>query len=1097
MTKSRLLLRNLVYFRAANLAVIAGMAVATAVLTGALMVGDSVRGSLRQMVQDRLGAIEFLVSSQQLFPAELSGRLMEDPSLAGHVKHAWPAMLLKGAASAEGSGAGTAGVQIVAVGEGSPYYVPAGQCVINGTLADVLGISEPGGSLLLSLPTADQTPRDAILARRGRNEVLTGLRVKIGRIERDPGVLSMFNLAGSQRPTFNVWVNLRDVQQSMDQPGMANLILLAGADRISDPRPAMAALQDALRLKAKLEDYALRLVRSVDGTEVALVSRSTYIVPAVDRAAQRIGIPQRRVLVYLANRVEKAGSPATVMHYSIVAGIDELAGLKLGDDEIALNQWAAEQLKARVGDTIRLRYYQRQSNGDLAEVECPLAFRIARILPMDGLGADKTLTPEYKGFTDADSIADWEPPAGVKIDKRLVTRDDEDYWEKHKAAPKFFVSLASARRLWGNTWGDLTSIRIPADQAVAFAAQLLKELDPSAMGLIAQPIKARQLAAAAGTTDFAGLFVGFSFFLIVAAAMLVAMLLRLSIEQRARQFGLLSALGFAPKTLQRIALGEGMLLAAIGGVIGVLAAAAYTALMIHGLRTWWVGAIGTSYLQLFIEPVTLVIGLVASLIIASLAITFAVWRVSRTHASTLLAGGWGYAVKPAAIARPMLYLAILGLLAGMASLLAGIIRPQLTQAAFATGGFLLLASTLILAIVRTGVFSRRVSTSIEGLGIRNASRHRARSALTVSLIAFASFILVTVASMRQPPPADTHDRKSGTGGFQLILQADVPLTGDLNTPAGRDLLGIRETESPLWRRARFIGMRMWAGQDASCLNITRPDSPTILAVPREMVDRNPFRADVENPWSLLDRPMTSSDQIPVIADHETAMWILKLNVGDSMTIADQLGRMRNLTLVATLKGSIFQGELLMSEANFLRLFPTQSGYGVVLAEAPAEDVSGLKKLLATELADYSTIVESTADRLARYQQVANTYLSTFQTLGALGLMLGTIGLAVVLLRGLVEQRPELALLSAIGFRPLARLRLVLAENAFLLVLGLLVGTFCALVGVLPTILSTSRVVNLSELAWTLTAVLALGLSVLTAAVWIGSRRIAPADLRAE
>jgi hypothetical protein len=112
-------------------------------------------------------------------------------------------------------------------------------------------------------------------------------------------------------------------------------------------------------------------------------------------------------------------------------------------------------------------------------------------------------------------------------------------------------------------------------------------------------------------------------------------------------------------------------------------------------------------------------------------------------------------------------------------------------------------------------------------------------------------------------------------------------------------------------------------------------------------------------------------------------------------------------------------------------------------------------------------------------------------------MLGAIGLAVVLLRGLVERRAELALLTAIGFAPVSRVKLVLAENAFLLILGLIMGAGCALIGILPTLLSAGRTINLPGLGGTLAGVLVVGLIGLSVAVWIGQRRITAADLRAE
>ena len=59
--------RSLIYFWRIQLAVLLGAAVATAVLTGALLVGDSVRGSLRDLTLDRLGRIDYALASERFF----------------------------------------------------------------------------------------------------------------------------------------------------------------------------------------------------------------------------------------------------------------------------------------------------------------------------------------------------------------------------------------------------------------------------------------------------------------------------------------------------------------------------------------------------------------------------------------------------------------------------------------------------------------------------------------------------------------------------------------------------------------------------------------------------------------------------------------------------------------------------------------------------------------------------------------------------------------------------------------------------------------------------------------------------------------------
>jgi len=1121
MTRLRLILRNLGYFRAANLAVIAGMGVATAVLTGALMVGDSVRGSLRALAVERLGPIEHVLYSSQFFPQGLAERISSLPEFREQYRSCVAGVLVRGGVTNASGTLRAAGVQIAGV-EGTDWLrVPGGEAIINTELAGLV-LSPVSSTIVVNVATAEDVPRDATFARRSRADLMVerpSLRVK--EVAGSPGVLSHFSLAASQRTPRNAWMNLGDLQEAVGQPGRVNMLLVEGKG-FEGASGGVGALNEMVRRVAGLGDYGLGMSGSRDGREAVLSSRSTYLSPAVAEAvaaaAKAIDVPIRRVSVYLANKVVKfeggasgeAARPSSVLHYCIIAGIDSVDGQALGADEMAINEWTAEHLGAKRGDMIRFDYYHRESNGELKDVGAPVAFRVGRILPMTGLGADPTLTPVYKGFTDADTIGGWKAPQGVEINKKLVTAADEEYWEKHKASPKLFVNLETARGLWGNAFGDVTSVRVPAGSAGRFAEELLRRLDPGAAGLYFQPIKAEQLAAAGGGTDFAGLFVGFSFFLIGAAALLAAMLFRLAIEGRARQLGLLGAVGFSGSSLQRLAFVEGGILAVVGAVVGGPVGVGYTWVMVYGLRTWWVGAVGTTALHLHVEAGTLIAGLVASFITAMVAVYWAVRRISRSAPSALLSGAWSSQEMPIATGGGAggvfrVFSAVHGsvgaVLAAVVLVVVGTTRPTAAEAAFPGAGALLLVAALLFTSSRLRAVGQRTSESavrsVAILGFRNASRHGARSVLTMALIAFATFTLVVVASMRQSPLADTRDRQSGTGGYQLMLGADVALPGDLNTRKGRDLLALRDPDSPLLSRATFTSFRSWAGQDVSCLNLTRPTSPTILAAPRALIERRGFTfagtiSKSDNPWELLDSS-SSGDVIPVVADNETATYILKLNLGETLPIRDELGRPRKLRLVATLAGSIFQSQLLMGERDFVRLFLTQSGFGTVLVECPNEDIGDLQRLLSTELDDFAVTVESTSARLARYQEVANTYLSTFEVLGSLGLMLGTIGLAVVLLRNLIERRAELALLSALGFRPAARLGLVLSENILLLVLGLLMGTGAALGAVLPS----GRPLNYGQLWLTLSITLALGMLVLTIATVLAGRRIGPGDLRVE
>jgi ABC-type antimicrobial peptide transport system permease subunit len=214
-------------------------------------------------------------------------------------------------------------------------------------------------------------------------------------------------------------------------------------------------------------------------------------------------------------------------------------------------------------------------------------------------------------------------------------------------------------------------------------------------------------------------------------------------------------------------------------------------------------------------------------------------------------------------------------------------------------------------------------------------------------------------------------------------------------------------------------------------------------------------------------------------------------------VLDASSAPRQLELVATLPHIVLQSQLLMSEDNFREMFPSQSGFGILLVRVRPEDQDQVRRMLSDELNEYAASVRTTASVLAGYLEVQNTYLSTFELLGALGLALGTIGLAVVLVRTVIERRSELALLAALGFRNRARVWLVLSENAFLLVMGLLLGTVCALIGILPALRDSARGVNISSVVLTLAAVLLVGLGASGIAVLLSSRSLTPADLRKE
>ena len=217
--------------------------------------------------------------------------------------------------------------------------------------------------------------------------------------------------------------------------------------------------------------------------------------------------------------------------------------------------------------------------------------------------------------------------------------------------------------------------------------------------------------------------------------------------------------------------------------------------------------------------------------------------------------------------------------------------------------------------------------------------------------------------------------------------------------------------------------RLLPGDDASCLNLYEPQNPRILAPRDSFIAAGRFAfqdssatnpEDAANPWRLLYR-MEPDGAIPVIADANSMTYVLHRRLGETLVMT-RGGRPITLRFVAALSDSIFQRELLMSQANFLRLFPDEEGFPFLLVDTDKAPVATVRSKIEDGLRDFGAVATSTADRLASFHRVENTYLSTFQTLGGLGLLLGTVGMATVLMRNMLERRRELALLGAVGYR---------------------------------------------------------------------------------
>jgi len=1136
MSTLRLILAGLTHHRRIHAAVALGVAAATAVLVGALVVGDSVRQSLRDITLDRLGQIDEVLVTERFFRAELAAQIAASDGFGEHYDDAVPAVLLRGTLEKhdEEDFENVARANQVTVigsdarfwklGEGGPDAPPGeDQIVLNRPLADELG-AKVGDEVTLRIPQLSDIPADSPMGRKGN--LSRGLsQLKVTAIVPAEG-LGRFGMHPSQQLRLNAFVATKTLQAALDQDGKVNAIFVAGKHRDrAAPEEASKRLQESLR--PSLGDYGMTIeivdrrgaARPVSADKAgekpagfdedlyySLASDSMLLPEALVQAVadNLTGDHPQPMYTYLANTI--AGGSGREIPYSTITAIDSNKSLGplldkqgepivLADDQIVLNDWTAKQMGVAVGDEVRVTFFEPESTHGEAK-EQTVAFTLAHIVPIrpvtdphQVLANDRYLTPRLPGVTDQRDIGDWDAPFPFKQSR--VKDADEQYWDDYRTTPKAFISLAAGRQLWGGRFGDTTSIRVAAGDEVS-VDRLRKQLnlDAESLGFQFRPVKRYGLMASSGTTPFDVLFLMFSFFIIAAALMLVLLLFRLAIEQRSAEIGIMAASGMRRKRIRRLMMGEGLVVSCVGGLIGVAVGVGYAKLMIAALTSpdWWQAAVSTPFLRLHRDPLTLVIGYGCGVLASALTIIWSLRRLGTLSIRRLLAGESGDSDRLTGTRSKFTRSMAGGMLivATLTGLMAVQLGGEVQIGGFFGSGALVLAACLTyvwwwLKTERPADAAR--SMGLMSLAARNAARSPGRSVLTIGLVASASFLIVAISAFQLGPS------REGAGGYAIWAESDRPVHFDINTADGRYELGFDDDADKLLAEATTVPLRMHAGDNASCLNLYRPDQPRVLGVSPAMVAQSDpegkhifswdgSAAKTDNPWRVLDEPLEGDNApTPVVLDVNTARYSLQLwqGVGETYDIEDAQGRTVTLQIVGLLKNSIFQGDILMSEANFKRHFPDDSGYRLFLVSADERQLGAVTDTLETTLGDYGLDASRTAARLDSFFAVQNTYLSTFQSLGGLGLLLGTFGLATVQLRNVFERRRELALMRSVGFRRGRLARMVMIENAVLLGGGLGAGVLAAAVAVLPHFLLGGAAIPMTWLAGTLGLVLGVGL----------------------
>lgn len=994
MNLRHLIFRNLWYYRRSHLAVLAGIIVGTAVLTGALIVGDSVRYSLVQIAEKRLGSIHYaILPGDRIFRQELAHEISEKSG-----RMVLPILQTEAIAISNENNTRINRVTVTGINKDFPGFWPPthpreseniqlkmfpteDEAVVNSKTASRLGI-KPGDDILIRLRTIEMVSSNSPFTPGQSNPAALRLRVKTIASDEEMG---RFSLKNEQSPPYNIFVNLQQLAGRLKLDGLANGLLIAeagsadGHDRTKEPPISHSLLDSMVSLTWQPADVGLE-IEPLDQPNMFSITSTRIFISEQQVLAIKKAIPGATpVLSYMINSIS-ANTRCTP--YSFVAAIDTgLLHEKPGPGEIIINQWLSDDLRAKPGDHLQLTYWVMGPMRTLHEERA--LFRVKSVVPVSGIPSGQMLMPDFPGVSDAGSCRDWE--TGSPVDLSKIRNKDEQYWTEHRGTPKAFISIESGRKLWENVFGNATAFRFSAhsDSIPVIKKRLMQHLLPKENGILFRPVYDEGRVAASQSTDFGELFLGLSFFIIVAALLLTALLFSLHVAGRMEEAGVLAAIGFRKPAIKRILMYEALLIALAGSILGALSGILINGLMLNGLNTLWYDAVRTSSLVPCIKPATLITGALTGVIIATAVLAISLRRKLRMATAQLVKG---------------------------------------------------------------------VPDAPRKTGLRHP-----RNIVAVVLLALGTFAIIVTGANRKSISDETAP-ESGTGGFLLWAETTIPILKNINTNAGKiayDLVDdtIFNTVSflPLQRLAGDDASCLNLNQ------VARPpllSIPTNLFDSLRLFSfaTSDTTVDADHPWKSRSMD-TSGNLIPAFADMTVITWGLQKKIGDTLRYTDEKGNPVLFRIAGGLNNSIFQGHLLIDEKRFRQLYPSVSGSGIVLVNGPRALTEPIARALEERFRDHGMMAIPATEKLASFNAVENTYLTVFMMLGGLGMVIGTIGLGIILWRNILERTRELSLLRAIGYPKRCILKRLVYEYLHILITGLGVGVAASLLVLLPNFLN--------------------------------------------
>jgi putative ABC transport system permease protein len=652
---------------------VAGLIVGSAMVTGSLAVGDSMKHGVVEQVYANLGAVDEVIHSDGLFNEMIFDSVSADPSVAAATDGLAPLLILGGSVRQGASGPVESSVNIVGYnglfysfgnfqtldgGSLTPEVAP-GEAIINQKLADALDAS--AGS---SLRITTRSPEFSVESIYSSFTKQVSIDLSVLMVVKDGG-MGRFSLSSGGTIAQNVFANLSYLQQAIGAPSYINTIVVSniGDDRegVKTSGDATSRLQIAIDEAVGFRDLRFNIIAS---SYVRIENENVFFDERyVDAVGAMIGsvAGMENVSALTSYFVNNISFGAVSIPYSTVTGLNPHADYAFGaftdnitkspiiggiqDNEIIITNYTAARLGARVGDTVSLNYSVYTST--FRQVYRNATFAVKHVVDLTGKALDPDIMPPFPGIKGKASCVDWDPTwvSGDEM-RSQMSYADLDYWLLYGGTPKAYITLDKAKGLWVNDLGNITTIKVKGTNLPQLRSDISSRLNATILGgdagLSVLPVKANGIESAEGVQLLTETFLSFGVVVMISGIILAVALVGMVMEGRRREIGVLKTIGMKRVQVTRTFAIEAFLVSVISSAVGILVGLLIAFLCILLTNAFWSNIVEGTTVRLYFTPDTVVVGFVAGFLVSFFAFVLSAHKISGQLLATALRehGGW-------------------------------------------------------------------------------------------------------------------------------------------------------------------------------------------------------------------------------------------------------------------------------------------------------------------------------------------------------------------------------------------------------------------------------------------------------------------------